>query len=290
MKYKKYLRNISESCTQVFNEMANLRVKSYEITSINVTQNLQDYAVAIAVPYKNESEELKGSFFLGFADKEKATRLASSIAKNMGLPPEEEFSETTSDILFEFMNTVVGQAITKWDALGFSVEFGAPYATDGATLGENANLRREIYSIVIKFAGDSLAITVSFDEVIKSPLQGRKILAVDDSKMIRSLLVNLFEKEGCQVSQAQNGIEAVQQFSSFKPDLTIMDLVMPKMGGLEAIAHIRELDSSTKIVVLTSSSKKSEVMAASKLKVKGYIKKPLKTDRLLELAINCLKE
>ena len=108
--------------------------------------------------------------------------------------------------------------------------------------------------------------------------------------MIRTILVNLFEKQGCQVAQAKNGLDAVQQFGSFKPDLTFMDLVMPEMGGLEAIAHIRELDSSTKIVVLTSSSKKSEVMTASELKVKGYIKKPLKTDRLLDLAISCLKE
>jgi DNA-binding NarL/FixJ family response regulator len=66
-----------------------------------------------------------------------------------------------------------------------------------------------------------------------------------------------------------------------------MDLVMPKMGGLEAIDHIRELGSAVHIIVLTSSSKKDEVVKAAGYKVKGYMRKPIKMDHIMELAKSC---
>jgi CheY-like chemotaxis protein len=61
---------------------------------------------------------------------------------------------------------------------------------------------------------------------------------------------------------------------------------MPKMGGLEAIANIREI-ASIPIIVLTSTSKKEEVMMAAKYKVKGYIKKPIQMENLVKLAKSC---
>ena len=68
-----------------------------------------------------------------------------------------------------------------------------------------------------------------------------------------------------------------------------MDLIMPKMGGLEAIARIREISPSVPIIILTSTSKKEEVMAAAVHKVKGYVKKPIQIDRLMQLAIKCFQ-
>jgi two-component system, chemotaxis family, chemotaxis protein CheY len=107
--------------------------------------------------------------------------------------------------------------------------------------------------------------------------------------MIRFLLEKEFEKQGCQVLQAEDGLEGFIKSQASRPDLIIMDLIMPKMGGLEAISKIREISPSVPIIILTSTSKKEEVMAAAVHKVKGYVKKPIQMDRLMQLAIKCFQ-
>ena len=91
------------------------------------------------------------------------------------------------------------------------------------------------------------------------------------------------------MKEAENGLDGFIKTQAFQPDLVIMDLVMPKMGGLEAIAKIREINPTVPIIVLTSSSKKEEVVAAAAHKVKGYIKKPIKKEPLISLALSCFE-
>jgi CheY-like chemotaxis protein/CheY-specific phosphatase CheX len=284
MKYNKYLRPLARACVKVFEEMAKMKINSSEVKSNINNPNIKDYLAAVTVSYKDEEEKLEGNFVLGFSDKDMATKLATAIAKNMRLPPLEEFDDMTQDILSEYMNTVVGQTVAEWDEMGLSVAFSSANSTGNLSFIEADNLSSTSYLVILKIGASSMVITVSFNETFKSSLEGKRVLVVDDSKMIRTLLSKKFEKEGCQISLAANGHEAVEVFKSFQPDLTIMDLVMPEMGGLDAIAHIRELDPETKIVVLTSSSKKSEVTTAAKLKVKGYLKKPLDIEKLIAMA------
>jgi DNA-binding NarL/FixJ family response regulator len=66
-----------------------------------------------------------------------------------------------------------------------------------------------------------------------------------------------------------------------------MDLVMPELGGLEAISKIRGIAPSAPIIVLTSTAKKAEVLQAAKFKVKGYIRKPVDQEKLLDLSKSC---
>jgi two-component system chemotaxis response regulator CheY len=123
-----------------------------------------------------------------------------------------------------------------------------------------------------------LTIMVTFTKIMKNkPLQ-KRILVVDDSAVMRGIAAKTLEKSGFKVEQAKDGQEAIEKYEIFKPDLTIMDLVMPKMGGLDAIIEIRESDPEAKFVMFTSSSKKDEVMAAKTLNVLSYIIKPLNLD------------
>ena len=113
---------------------------------------------------------------------------------------------------------------------------------------------------------------------MESKLPGKRILVVDDSRMMRNIVTKILKKSGFKVEQAKDGQEAIEKHKTFNPDLTIMDLVMPKMGGLDAIIEIQELDPEAKFVVLTSSSRKDEVVTAKTLNVLSYILKPLRVE------------
>lgn len=80
--------------------------------------------------------------------------------------------------------------------------------------------------------------------------RGKHVLVTDDSKTIRKLLTNAPKEVGLEVHTAANGREAVEIFQGVSPDLTVMDLVMPTMTGLEATAAIREIADEVKVIML----------------------------------------
>jgi len=91
-------------------------------------------------------------------------------------------------------------------------------------------------------------------------MNGKKILVVDDEKKIRELLELRLASEGYEVLQADNGEEGIEQARKQKPDLIIMDVMMPRMDGAEAVGHLKE-DPQTKdipVIFLTSMITKEE--------------------------------
>ena len=80
-----------------------------------------------------------------------------------------------------------------------------------------------------------------------------KILMVDDSDITRELMRTFLQDMGHQVvGEAENGNEAVEAFTNLKPDLVLMDLVMPGKTGLEALQEIIAADPSAKVVMVTA--------------------------------------
>jgi len=81
-----------------------------------------------------------------------------------------------------------------------------------------------------------------------------RILTVDDHQLLREGIVAVLERQEdmCVVGQAGSGREAIESFRRLRPDVTLMDLRMPDMSGLEAISAIRTEFSSARIVVLTT--------------------------------------
>ena len=251
---------------------------------------LASFKAAIVIPYENKAERFEGRFVLGFNEERMAVKLAAAIAGHAGMPVAEQMDEMATDILFEFMNTVAGKVITEWDKFGMTADFLPPEFVADLTFEDPQSGNLLIHSITLLLSGkEQLTILTSLEEIERNPLKDKKVLVVDDSKMIRFLLDKEFCKQGCQVVQAENGLDGFIKAQASLPDLIIMDLIMPKMGGLEAIAKIREINQSVPIIILTSTSKKEEVMAAAAQKVKGYVKKPIQMDRLMKLATNCFQ-
>jgi len=281
---------MAENCSQVYREMTGQTALEIDIDKLEPPFASANCKTAIVIPYENKEEHFEGQLVLGFNEERMAVKLAGAIAEHTGMPAVHQLDDMATDILFEFMNTVAGKVITEWDQFGMTADFLPPEFVADLRFDDNRCGNLFVHAVTLSLPGnEKLIILTSLEETDKNPLKGKKVLIVDDSKMIRFLLVKEFEKQGCRVTQAEDGLDGFIKNQAGQPDLIIMDLIMPKMGGLEAIARIREISPSVHIIILTSTSKKEEVMAAAVHKVKGYVKKPIQMDRLLKLAQNCFQ-
>jgi DNA-binding NarL/FixJ family response regulator len=102
-----------------------------------------------------------------------------------------------------------------------------------------------------------------------------RILAVDDHALVRQGIAVLVgtQPDLALVAEASNGREAVQQFSAHRPDITLMDLQMPEMNGLDAIIAIRGQVPDAKIIVLTTYKGDVQILRALKAGAQGYLLK-----------------
>jgi len=102
-----------------------------------------------------------------------------------------------------------------------------------------------------------------------------RILAVDDHVLVRQGISVLLgtEPDMTLVAEASNGREAIQQFRAHRPDVTIMDLQMPEMNGLDAITAIRGEFPDAKIIVLTTYKGDVQILRALKAGAQGYLLK-----------------
>jgi len=101
------------------------------------------------------------------------------------------------------------------------------------------------------------------------------ILCVDDHPLVRKGIAAIIaiETDMKLVAEAGSGAEAVTAFRQFHPDITLMDLRMPGMDGIEATKQIRQIDPEAKIIALTSYDGDQEIYRALEAGVRGYILK-----------------
>jgi DNA-binding NarL/FixJ family response regulator len=111
-----------------------------------------------------------------------------------------------------------------------------------------------------------------------------RILAVDDHPIVRQGIARLIELESDMtlVAEASNGREAIQQFRAHRPDITLMDLQMPEMGGLDALVAIRNEFPDARVLVLTTYKGDAQVLRALKAGAHGYLLKNSLNDELME--------
>src|SRR5436190_21922369 len=81
-----------------------------------------------------------------------------------------------------------------------------------------------------------------------------KVLLVDDHALLRTGVANIINQEPDLqvVAEATNGVEGVQAYQTYRPDVTLLDLRMPVMEGVEAVRQIRAIDPQAKVIVLTT--------------------------------------
>lgn len=111
-----------------------------------------------------------------------------------------------------------------------------------------------------------------------------RILSVDDHPVLRQGIAALVagQADMSLVAEASNGREAIQQFRAHRPDVTLMDLQMPEMGGLDALSAIRGEFPEARIVVLTTYAGDVQVLRAMKAGARAYLLKNSLHKELLE--------
>ena len=117
----------------------------------------------------------------------------------------------------------------------------------------------------------------------------QKVLIVDDEEDIRRALSKILEKEHLEVLTAANGMEGVRIAKEKEPDLIFMDIKMPVMSGLDALAEIRKFDQETPVVVLTAYLEGDYVSRAITLGAYQYLVKPSKPTEIVALVRQALR-
>ncbi len=101
-----------------------------------------------------------------------------------------------------------------------------------------------------------------------------KILITDDSKLLRKKLRTELEALDCEVIEAENGKEAVMKDLQESPDGIILDIVMPEVGGIEALQVIKEVSPEVPVIMLSSAGTPQKLMETLKMGAFDFIQKP----------------
>ena len=113
------------------------------------------------------------------------------------------------------------------------------------------------------------------------------ILIVDDAPLMRTMLHDVIKSNGLakETFDAVDGDDAVKKYLLYKPNLVIMDVIMPKTNGIEALQQIKKTDPKAKVLMISSSDEKINVQDAMTLGAIDYIVKPIDRSSLA-LSIN----
>lgn len=110
--------------------------------------------------------------------------------------------------------------------------------------------------------------------------QTRHILVIDDERLVRWTLKEFLEDEGFEVSEAEDGIEGLSRIEILKPDLIIVDHMMPNLGGIDMLQKLRDKHDHTPAIMLTAVNQAKEAVRALKLGAFDYILKPINLGEL----------
>lgn len=109
------------------------------------------------------------------------------------------------------------------------------------------------------------------------------VMLVDDHALLRTGVANIINQEPDLrvVAEAENGIEAVAAYERHRPDVTLLDLRMPVMEGVEVVTRIRERDPNARVIVLTTYDTDDEISRALRAGAKAYVLKDISADDLI---------
>ena len=109
------------------------------------------------------------------------------------------------------------------------------------------------------------------------------VLVCDDAIFMRTMISDILTQAGFEVvGEAESGSQAVDKYRALKPDLVTMDIVMPDMGGIEAVREICRTDPEAKILMCSAMGQQALVVEAIQAGAKDFVVKPFVPSRVLE--------
>jgi two-component system chemotaxis response regulator CheY len=100
---------------------------------------------------------------------------------------------------------------------------------------------------------------------------------------MRTLLSDILSQSGFEViGEAETGVQAIERYKQLRPDLVTMDIVMPDMGGIDAVREITKFDSDARILMCSAMGQQALVVEAIQAGAKDFVVKPFQPSRVLE--------
>lgn len=111
----------------------------------------------------------------------------------------------------------------------------------------------------------------------------KRVLICDDAIFMRTMIADILTDAGYEVvGEAGSGLQAVEQYKAVTPDLVTMDIVMPDMGGIDAVKAIIDVDPAARILMCSAMGQQQLVVEAIQAGAKDFVVKPFQTARVLE--------
>jgi two-component system, chemotaxis family, chemotaxis protein CheY len=112
---------------------------------------------------------------------------------------------------------------------------------------------------------------------------GHRVLVCDDAIFMRTMITDILSGAGYEVvGEAETGLQAIERYRELNPDLVTMDIVMPDMGGIDAVREIVKQDPNAKILMCSAMGQQALVVEAIQAGAKDFVVKPFQPSRVLE--------
>ncbi len=109
------------------------------------------------------------------------------------------------------------------------------------------------------------------------------VLICDDAIFMRTMVSDILQGAGFEVvGEAETGVQAVEKYKQLRPDLVTMDIVMPDMGGIDAVREITKFDPKARILMCSAMGQQALVIEAIQAGARDFVVKPFQPSRVLE--------
>ena len=109
-----------------------------------------------------------------------------------------------------------------------------------------------------------------------------RILVVDDARFVRIWCAGALTPKGHEVLEAADGAEGVRAYQAHRPDMVLLDVLMPVMDGLAALREIRRIDPEARVAMLTTQGQQDVDDDARRAGARGFVVKPCPVEELLQ--------
>jgi DNA-binding NtrC family response regulator len=120
-------------------------------------------------------------------------------------------------------------------------------------------------------------------------MANRSVLVVEDDVELRQTIFEALSRNGFDISEAGDGVEALEKIQIKRPDLVMLDVNMPRMGGMECLKKIKECDPSIIVIIMTAYSTIEDAVTATKEGAFNYLAKPIKHQSIVEMVERALE-
>lgn len=220
-----------------------------------------------------------------------ACEIAASTVGETATPPAGEDAEFVAGVLAEMVNFTM---FAVFKNLGLPPKFAAPRFVRGRGVSLSPTPRAKRGLTVSTGLGEfEVAFVPGAVQLLPDEATGtqarprdyrRKVVVADDSAVMRKTIERALQQGGYEVvAHASNGREAIEEFRRHRPDLLVLDICMPVMGGLDALKIIHAEDPAARVLISSSIADREVVGRGFQSGAMGYITKPFKPDMLTEI-------